>query len=94
MPHTAHLCPALDLTAAAPLAAELLQHRGAPLAVDGSAVERLGGQCLQVLLAARATWQADGHEFQVVAPSPALVETLGLLGAASLLSPPAEEPAA
>ena len=44
--------PCLDLSAAGPLAASLLRRRGSPLALDGSAVERLGGQCLQVLLAA------------------------------------------
>ncbi len=84
----AALPPVLDLTAAGPLASDLLMRRGSPLVVDGSAVERLGAQCLQVLLAARATWAADGHSFTVEAPSDALAATLAALGAADLMFQP------
>ncbi len=85
------LPPVLDLTAAAPLAAEFMAHRGTPLMVDGSGVERLGAQCLQVLLAARNAWVADGHAFSIETPSEALAETLAGLGATDLLSHLAEE---
>jgi chemotaxis protein CheX len=71
----------LDLVAAAPLRDELLRRRGAPLDLDGSAVERFGGQCLQVLLAAQAAWQEDGQPFRLVAPSEALTDGLRALGA-------------
>jgi chemotaxis protein CheX len=71
----------LDLNAAAPLAAELLAARGRDLEIDASAVERLGAQCLQVLLSARATWEADGAGFAVVGPSPEFSLVLDLLGA-------------
>ena len=74
----------LDLKAATPLAALLLARRGTPLVVDGSAVERLGAQCLQVLLAARKTWDADGQPFQLANPSTAFIEALALLGAQGL----------
>jgi anti-anti-sigma regulatory factor len=47
------LADCLDLTAAAPLKAQLLAARGTPLSLDASAVRRIGAQCLQVLLAAR-----------------------------------------
>ncbi|WP_287799477.1 STAS domain-containing protein, partial [Acidiphilium sp.] len=57
------LDPILDLKAASPLAQALLARRGGDLRIDAGAVERLGGQCLQVLLSARATWEADGHAF-------------------------------
>ena len=51
----------LDLRAAAGLKADLLALRGRPATLDASAVERLGGLCLQVLLAARKTWAKDGQ---------------------------------
>uniref|UniRef100_UPI003783CF50 STAS domain-containing protein n=1 Tax=Methylocella sp. TaxID=1978226 RepID=UPI003783CF50 len=54
------LAATLDLKAAAPLAAELCSIRGADVLIDGAHVERLGGQCLQVLMSAAATWRADG----------------------------------
>lgn len=85
------LPPILDLTAAGPLAAEFLAHRGTPLMVDGSGVERLGAQCLQVLLAARTAWAADGHAFSIESPSEAFTETLVALGAADFLSQATEE---
>ena len=81
----------LDLNAAGPLTAQLLGNRGAPLVVDGSAVERLGGLCLQVLLAARKTWEADGQSFELVSPSSALAEALVAFGAESLVKPQVAE---
>jgi chemotaxis protein CheX len=71
----------LDLVAAAPLRSEILARRGRPLDLDGAAVERLGGLCLQVLLAARATWTADDQPFRLLAPSPELREAISTLGA-------------
>jgi chemotaxis protein CheX len=78
------LTDCLDLTAAAPLTAELLAARGAPVSLDGSAVRRIGGQCLQVLLAAQAAWATDGLAFEVVNPSPELADCLALMGAIGL----------
>ena len=60
MSETLILPDVLDLNAAELLKAELLALRGHPLTLDASAVERLGGLCLQVLLSARKTWAADG----------------------------------
>lgn len=80
-PGSLELAPALDLTAAAPLRAELQSRRGQDLEVDGAAVERLGGLCLQVLLAADAAWAEDGHAFRVINPSAALEEAFALMGA-------------
>jgi len=42
----------LDLAAAKPLWTELVATRAQPIEIDASNVERLGGLCLQVLLAA------------------------------------------
>jgi chemotaxis protein CheX len=81
---TLDLGDSLDMTAAGPLAAGFLERRGQPIAVDASQVRRIGGQCLQVLLSARATWLADGQGFQVVNPSPEFAEGVALMGAADL----------
>ncbi len=77
----------LDLPAAAPLLADLLARRGRDVTIDASGSQRLGGQCLQVLLAARATWSEDGHGFRVIGASAEFAEAAALLGAADLVSP-------
>ena len=80
------LAPVLDTVAAEPLRAALLEACDAPLALDGSQVDRLGGLCLQVLLAAQARWAAQGQDLSIVDPSAAFVEALGLAGCTTLLS--------
>jgi len=70
----------LDLNAAAPLAAQLLAMRGVAAVIDGSHVERVGAQCLQVLLSALATWSADGALLEIVDLSQDFVDGLRLLG--------------
>jgi chemotaxis protein CheX len=77
----------LDLRAAVPLVRELLSLKGRDLEVDASQVQRLGGQCLQVLLSAHATWEASGGSLRFVDPSPAFLKGLGLMGAAPLIDP-------
>ena len=69
--NTLKLDPRLTAEQAAPLRDSLLSQRGAPLALDAGEVERLGGQCFQVLAAARKTWAADGHPLTFAQPSPA-----------------------
>lgn len=87
MTRTVTLGDALDMTAAAPLVAELLGHRGNPVSLNASAVRRVGGQCLQVLLSARSTWSADGQPFEIVEPSPEFAEGLAQMGATNLCPP-------
>ena len=77
---TVELPAVLDLRAAAPLADQLLALRGEPLTIDASKVDRIGGQCLQVLMSAAATWAADGASLQIAAPSEAFESGLELLG--------------
>ena len=77
---TVQLPPVMDLNAAAPLAGDLLTYRGNDLLADASQVERIGGQGVQVLLSALATWREDGSKFKVVNPSPAFKEAIELLG--------------
>ncbi|THD59940.1 STAS domain-containing protein [Phenylobacterium sp.] len=78
------LADSLDLTAAAPLAAELLAARGKPATLDASGVQRMGAQCLQVLLAARALWSSDGLPWRVVDPSPEFADAAALMGCPDL----------
>jgi chemotaxis protein CheX len=79
------LMPVLDLSASAPLRSLLLAHRGQDLELDASAVSRMGGQCLQVLLSARRTWQQDGHSFRLSDPSDACRDALATTQAGRLL---------
>ncbi len=80
--HVVELPEILDLKAAAPLAGEFLAHRGGELRIDASRVQRLGGQCLQVLLSAAMTWKVDEIPLAFVDPSPDFIEGLQRLGIA------------
>jgi chemotaxis protein CheX len=83
MSNALELPPILDLIAAPGLLQAFTSRRGAALVVDGAAVQRLGGQCLQVLLAARAAWAADGMVLVFENISEAFCATLQLLGAST-----------
>ncbi len=85
---TMTLPPVLDLAAAGPLQTALLGLRGKPATLDASEVQRMGGLCLQVLLAARAAWSTDGHGFRLTQPSPAFTEATQLMAAGILLEQP------
>ena len=74
------LASELDIKAAAPLAAGLIAARGADLVLDASQVERVGAQCLQVLLSAAATWSADGQELAIEQPSAAFADAVRIAG--------------
>ena len=80
-PKKLRLGKVLDLRVAALLQGELLEARGRPLQVDASQVEQIGALCLQVLLAARNTWKADGVALELTASSSEFDEGLALLGA-------------
>lgn len=73
----------LDFKAAAPLAARLAELRGAALTIDAAGVDWIGGQCLQVLLAARHSWSADGAALSFTGLTPGLADGLRLLGVCS-----------
>jgi len=77
--------PVLDLKAATPLQSALLGRRGQALEIDASAVERLGGLCLQVLISAHKTWGDDGVPLHVAPRSEAFTEALRLFGATTRL---------
>lgn len=71
----------LDVNAAEQLKADFLARRGAPLALDASRVERLGGLCLQVILSAAATWADDGQAFSIADVSPSFEDSARAMGA-------------
>jgi chemotaxis protein CheX len=77
---TLQLPRVLDLRAAAPLLAEFGAFRGRPLTLDASCVERVGAQCVQVLVSAQQTWARDGNTLTLSNPSRAFIEALELLG--------------
>ena len=81
MSETLILADVLDLNAAEPLKAELLALRGNALTLDASAVQRLGGLCLQVILSARQTWAADGVNLNLASVSEAWAEQWAAFGA-------------
>lgn len=80
------LSSSLDLAAVKPLWAELNASRATPLEIDAANVERLGGLCLQVLLAARRAWQSDGVAFAITNPSQAFTDAVVLMGASELMT--------
>ncbi len=75
------LPPVLDMIAAGALLEAFLHRRGQRLTLDGGQVQRLGAQCLQVLLAARAAWAADDEALELTNCSEDLRSGLDLLGA-------------
>lgn len=75
------LAPNLDLRAASGLHEQIVAARGTPLKIDASQVERLGGLCAQVLLAAQSAWRAEGCDFSIEGASEAFKDAARLLGA-------------
>ncbi len=82
MPARYVLPESLDLASVASVHRDLLGLRGADLDVDASLVRKLGGLGLQLLLAAEASWDRDGHRMRVVSRPPGFDETLRLAGTA------------
>lgn len=80
MTGTVTLPARLDLTAVGGLAGEIKQHAGQPLTIDATAVETLGGLCLQLLLASAAQWKREGQELMIPMRSDAFDDALSLLG--------------
>ena len=70
----------VDSTTLGSLLEALKEKRGRPLDLDGSAVDRIGGQGLQLIISAMKTWAEDGHQFRIVEPSAALVANTERLG--------------
>ena len=74
------LGPKLDTAASAALRNELLGAEGEDVVLDGSAVELLGANCLELLLGAAALWRKDGHVVSMENASPQMAENLSRFG--------------
>jgi anti-anti-sigma regulatory factor len=73
--------PAKLNTAASEALFEAFQaHRGAALQVDAAQVTHLGTLCVQVLLSAQKTWDADQQELHISDCSNAFIADLDRLG--------------
>lgn len=70
----------LDLNEASNLKANLMSLRGGSVAIDASGVERVGAQCVQILMAGAKAWEADKKPFSFVKASDAFLKTLQLIG--------------
>jgi chemotaxis protein CheX len=88
-PQHLELPPSLDSQASSQLLTAILALRGDDLELDASHARRLGGLCLQILLAARACWAADGHRLTLHNVPEELTAGLSLFGINADLSTPA-----
>ncbi len=70
----------LDSAAADRLRAQLKESADSDLTLDATAVEMLGGLCLEHLLSARSLWSARARAFAVDAPSAAMIDDLARYG--------------
>jgi len=76
---------AIDLASITALRDALLERRTTDLIIDVSAVEKIGGLGVQVLIAAADAWSQDGRTLTIVNGSEAFLETLRLTAADELL---------
>jgi chemotaxis protein CheX len=90
MSNVLNLDAILDLKAAQPLKVALSEHRGTSVQIDASNVERLGGLCLQVLVAARRAWAEEGQDMKIEPRSAAFDAAVTLFAAEPHLGAPAE----
>lgn len=81
--HTLRLPEAFDRKAIAQFAPTLMGHRGDDAALDASAVNRMGALAVELLIAARKQWQADGKALTILNASPAFLACLADIGASS-----------
>ncbi|MDR6754848.1 chemotaxis protein CheX [Mycoplana sp. BE70] len=74
------LAPVLDLNEATALCDKLMALKGSDLAIDASAVERIGALCAQVLMAGAKTWEADSRAYTFTRASEPFLKTMQLIG--------------
>ncbi|MGB5559698.1 MAG: STAS domain-containing protein [Paracoccaceae bacterium] len=70
----------LNTQAASALFDDVGSRRGQDVILDGGNVSFLGGQCFQILLAARRQWQADGHKIDISNPSIEMADAMARMG--------------
>lgn len=80
----------LDLNAVSAMHTELISLKGQDVEIDAADVRKSGAQCVQVLLAAKKTWDADGKSLMIGTMSEAFGNTLKLLGISGEVLPTKE----
>ena len=70
----------LDSTSAQELSVQIDAHKDKHIELNGEHVSKVGGLCLQVLLAAKDEWARNSLEFQIKSPSDALSSFLNKIG--------------
>ena len=79
--HALPLPETFDRKAVALFAQTLIDHRGKDAVLDAASVTRIGGPAVELLVAARKQWLADGRSRRVRDPSAAFLATLDDVGA-------------
>jgi chemotaxis protein CheX len=74
------LSAVLDLNEASTLHGQLMNMRGSDVVLDASGVERVGVQCVQVLVAGARAWDQDQKSFLVEKASQSFEKTMQLIG--------------
>ena len=74
------LAAVLDLNEASELRTKLMAVRGNSLTIDASGVERVGAQCMQVLMSGAKTWEEDKLSFSIGQVSDVFLKTSQLIG--------------
>ncbi len=74
------LSAVLDLNEASTLHGQLMNMRGSDIVLDASSVERVGVQCVQVLVAGARAWDQDQKSFLVENASQSFEKTMQLIG--------------
>ena len=74
------LSPKLDLAAASALMTDLQNSTSAELTLDMSEVKHFGALCMQVILAAATSANADGRKISITNPSDRVVEQMRVMG--------------
>ncbi len=74
------LPPRLDFAHCTELRLSIEASRGQPLSLDAGQVEFLGGAGAELLLSARAEWQARNLTFQLIEPSDDFLKGMDRLG--------------
>lgn len=74
------LAAILDLNEASELRGKLVSMRGSAIEIDASGVDRVGAQCMQVLMAGAKAWEEDKHSFSFAKASEAFLKTAQLIG--------------
>ena len=77
---TIELSEVLDLNSLKPLAAEITEARGQDLVLDASRTVRVSAQAFQLMIAARRSWDRDGHSLSIQGAFEPFHDSMALLG--------------